>query len=77
MNRNPYFDGAYYFYAVVELIDPDNGKLIDNTHNKLCEFNAKSFGYIFIQILVDFKNLKTRIKILGGMYDVDDHFLDF
>jgi hypothetical protein len=74
---NPYFDGPSYFYAIAELVDPDNGQLIETVRTQLRELDVKDFGYSVIQMLAEFKNLQTRIGELGGTYDVDDQFLDF
>jgi hypothetical protein len=74
---NPYYDGPSYFYAIAELVDPDNGQLIETVRTQLRDLNVKDFGFSVIQMLAEFKNLQTRIGELGGTYDVDDQFLDF
>jgi hypothetical protein len=73
----PYYDGPSYFFAVAELVDPDNGQLIKAVCTQLRELNVKNFGYSVIQMLAEFKKLQTRIGELGGTYDLDDQFLDF
>lgn len=74
---NPYFDGPSYFWKIAELVDPDNGKLIENVRQQLRSLNVKDYGFSIIKLLADFKNLKRRIHELGGTYDADDQFLDF
>jgi hypothetical protein len=74
---NPYYDGPSYFYAIAELVDPDNGQLIETVRTQLRDLNVKDFGFSIIQMLAEFKNLQTRIGELGGTYNVDDQFLDF
>jgi hypothetical protein len=74
---NPYFDGACYFYAVADLVDPDNGQMIEKVRKQLRNLDVKDFGFSLIKMLSEFKNLKTRIGELGGTYDEDDQFLDF
>jgi hypothetical protein len=74
---NPYFDGPSYFWKIADLVDPDNGHLIENVRRKLRTLNVKDFGFSIIKMLAEFKNLKRRIGELGGTYDTDDQFLDF
>jgi hypothetical protein len=74
---NPYYDGASYFYALADLVDPDNGQMIEKVRKQLRHLNVKDFGFSVIKMLAEFKNLKTRIGELGGTYDDDDQFLDF
>jgi hypothetical protein len=76
-DNNPYFDGASYFWKIAELVDPDNGHLIENVRKQLRSLNVKDYGFSVIKMLADFKNLKRRIDELGGTYDTDDQFLDF
>ena len=74
---NSYFDGASCFNAIAELVDPDNGQLIDQVRTPLRELDVKDFDYSVIKILAEFKNLQTRVGELGGTYDIDDQYLDF
>jgi hypothetical protein len=74
---NPYFDGPSYYWKIAELVDPDNGHLIENVRKQLRSLNVKDFGFSIIKMLAEFKNLKRRIVELGGTYDTDDQFLDF
>ena len=76
-DNNPYFDGPSYFWKIAELVDPDNGHLIENVRKQLRSLNVKDYGFSIIKMLADFKNLKRRINELGGTYDADDQFLDF
>ena len=74
---NQYFDGASYFYTVADLVDPDNGQMIEKVREQLRSLDVKNFGYSVIKMLAEFNNLMTRIRELGGTYDDDDQFLDF
>jgi hypothetical protein len=76
-DENPYFDGPSYFWKIAQLVDPDNGHLIETVRRQLRTLNVKDFGFSIIKMLAEFKNLKRRIGELGGTYDVDDQFLDF
>jgi hypothetical protein len=76
-DNNPYFDGPSYFWKIAQLVDPDNGHLIETVRRQLRTLNVKDFGFSVIKMLAEFKNLKRRIGELGGTYDVDDQFLDF
>ena len=76
-DNNPYFDGPSYFWKIAQLVDPDNGHLIETVRRQLRTLNVKDFGFSVIKLLAEFKNLKRRIGELGGTYDVDDQFLDF
>ena len=73
----PYFDGPSYYWKIAELVDPDNGHLIENVRKQLRSLNVKDYGFSIIKMLAEFKNLKRRINELGGTYDMDDQFLDF
>ena len=73
----PYFDGPSYYWRIAELVDPDNGHLIENVRKQLRSLNVKDYGFSIIKMLAEFKNLKRRINELGGTYDMDDQFLDF
>ena len=74
---NQYYDGASYFYALADLVDPDNGQMIENVRKQIRVLDVKDFGFSIIKMLAEFKNLMTRIGELGGTYDDDDKFLDF
>ena len=76
-DNNPYFDGPSYFWKIAQLVDPDNGHLIETVRRQLRTLNVKDFGFSVIKMLAEFKNLKRRIGELGGTYDADDQFLDF
>ena len=73
----PYFDGPSYYWKIAELVDPDNGHLIENVRRQLRSLTVKDHGFSIIKMLAEFKNLKRRINELGGTYDMDDQFLDF
>ena len=73
----PYFDGPSYYWKIAELVDPDNGHLIENVRKQLRSLNIKDYGFSIIKMLAEFKNLKRRINELGGTYNMDDQFLDF
>jgi hypothetical protein len=77
IDGSPYFDGPSYYWKIAELVDPDNGHLIENVRKQLRSLNVKDYGFSIIKMLADFKNLKRRISELGGTYDADDQFLDF
>ena len=74
---NQYYDGASYFYALADLVDPDNGQMIEKVRKQIRVLDVKDFGFSIIKMLAEFKNLMTRIGELGGTYDDDDKFLDF
>lgn len=73
----PYFDGPSYYWKIAELVDPDNGHLIENVRKQLRSLNVKDYNFSITKMLAEFKNLKRRINELGGTYDMDDQFLDF
>ena len=77
IDGSPYFDGPSYYWKIAELVDPDNGHLIENVRKQLRSLTVKDYGFSIIKMLADFKNLKRRISELGGTYDADDQFLDF
>ena len=77
VDGNPYYDGPSYYWKIAELVDPDNGHLIENVRKQLRSLHIKDYGYSVIKMLAEFKNLKRRIAELGGTYDEDDQFLDF
>ncbi len=52
---NPYFDGASYFYALADLVDPDNGQMIKKVQKQLRTLNVKDFGFSIIKMLAEFK----------------------
>ena len=76
LEGNKYFDGPSYFHCIAILVDPDNGHLVAKTKMELRKLNAKEFNYDIKKMLVDFKNLKTRVSDLGGEYSRDEQFLD-
>ena len=47
---NPYYDGASYFYAIAELVDPDNGHLIETVRKQLRTLNVRDFGFSVIKM---------------------------
>ena len=75
-DRNQYFDGASYFYTVADLVDPDNGQMIEKVRKQLMTLDIKDFGFSIIKMLAEFKNLMTRIKEVSRIYDEDDQFLE-
>jgi hypothetical protein len=74
---NPFYDGPSYFWIICEIVDPDNGHLIENVRKQIKNLNVQNFGYSVIKMLAEFKNLKTRLGELGGTYSIDEQFLDF
>lgn len=74
---NIYFDGPSFFWKLADLVDPDNGHLIENVRKQLRTLSIKDFGYSIITMLAEFKNLKRKIAELGGTYDDDAQYLDF
>jgi hypothetical protein len=73
---NEFYDGPSYFWKIAEIVDPNNDSLIENVRIKLRNLNVKDYGFSVIQMLADFKNLRTRVTDLGGSYTSDDQFLD-
>ena len=74
---NTFFDGPSYYFKLTELVDPDNGQLVDDVRNLLRTLRVQDFGYSVIKMLAEFKNLKTRVEDLGGVYSLDEQFFDF
>jgi hypothetical protein len=74
---NTFFDGPSYFFKITEVVDPDNGQLIDDVKRSIRTLNVKDFGFSVIKMLAEFKNLKTRVMELGGTYSTDEQFFDF
>lgn len=77
VSGNPFFDGPSYFWKIAELVDPNNDSLVEDVRTKLRTLNVKNHGYSVIQMLAEFKNLRTRVIELGGTYSNDEQFLDF
>lgn len=77
VSGNPFFDGPSYFWKIAELVDPNNDSLVEDVRNKLRALNVKNHGYSIIQMLAEFKRLRTRVSDLGGTYSNDEQFLDF
>ena len=76
-DMNQYFDGPSYFWKIADLVDPDNGHLIENVRRQLKTLNVRDFNHSVIKMLAEFKNLMRRVTELGGTYDIDDQYLDF
>jgi hypothetical protein len=74
---NSFFDGPSYFFKITEIVDPDNGQLIDDVKRTIRSLHIKDFGYSAIKMLAEFKNLKIRVEELGGTYSEDETFFDF
>ncbi len=74
---NPFYDGPSYFWKISELVDPNNDSMVEDIRNKLRTMHVKNHGYSIIQMLAEFKNLRTRVIELGGTYSSDEQFLDF
>jgi hypothetical protein len=74
---NPFYDGPSYFWILCEIVDPDNGHLIENVRKHIKTLDVRNFGYSVIKMLAEFKNLQTRLGELGGTYSEDEQFLDF
>ena len=76
-DNNAFFDGPSYFFKITEVVDPDNGQLIDDVKRAIRSLSVKDFGFSIIKMLAEFKNLKTRVEELGGTYSKDEQFFDF
>ena len=73
---NHFFDGPSYFWKISEIVDPNNDALVEGVRTQLRNLDVKNYGYSVIQMLAEFKNLRTRVKELGGSYTDDEQFLD-
>jgi hypothetical protein len=71
-----YFDGPSYFHLIARLVDPDNGHLVAKVKTQLRSLKAQDFNYHVQKTTAEFKNLKNKVKDLGGDYSKDDQFLD-
>ena len=71
-----FFDGPSYFHLIATLVDPDNGHLIELAKSDLRELNVKDYNFDVQKMLADFKNLRARVRDLGGTYSADDQLLD-
>ena len=71
-----YYDGVALFWKIAEVVDPDNGHLVENVRKEIKAINVKDFGYSVSKMLAHFKRLIKRLGELGGTYANDEKFLD-
>lgn len=72
-----YIDGPAIFYAIADIVDPNNSQLVATAKTALRSLDVKDFGYSVIKMLAEFKVLTNRVAELGGQYSIDDQYLDF
>lgn len=76
-SENKYRDGGALFWKIAEIVDPDNGHLVEAVREEIRDMNVKDFGFSVIKMLAHFKLLIKRLDELGGTYSRDEKFLDF
>lgn len=76
-SNETYRDGASLFWKIAEIVDPDNGHLIEEVKMEIRKLHVKDFGFSVIKMLAHFKMLMKRLQELGATYDDDEKFFDF